>query len=169
MDASPDVQEISRNITNRSISEPASPTPPTKSNPARRENLNVKSGISIKSSSDKDAAIDQLKERVIALARTSLFKSQDSSGFSLLFFTLLGIANIKLSPTQLAWKTLIKKFAERGFVLWNYPEGVPFPCDDAKSKGIQGLPVKEQAILLEAFSHPTHPITLKHAYESGRA
>lgn len=85
MDASPDVQEISRNITNRSISEPASPTPPTKSNSARRENLNVKSEISIKSSSDKDAVIDQLKERVIALARTSFFISQDSSGFSPLF------------------------------------------------------------------------------------
>jgi hypothetical protein len=82
---------------------------------------------------------------------------------------LLGIANIKLSPTQLAWKTLIKQFADRGFVLWNYPEGVPFPCDDTKGKGIQGVPVKEQAILLEAFSHPIHPITLKHAYEDGRA
>ena len=52
-----------------------------------------------KSSSDKDAMIDQLKECVITLARMSLFKSQDSSGCSLLFSTLLGIANIKLSPT----------------------------------------------------------------------
>jgi hypothetical protein len=90
MDASPDVQEKSRNLTNRSISEPASPTPRTKSSSARRENLGVKSEISTKSS-DKDTVIDQLKERVIALARTSFFffffffenkKSQNSSGFS---------------------------------------------------------------------------------------
>lgn len=87
MDASPDVQEKSRNLTNQSISEPTSPTPRTKSSSTRRENLGVKSEISMKSS-DKDTVIDQLKERVIALARTSFFfffenkKSQNSSGFS---------------------------------------------------------------------------------------
>jgi len=36
-------------------------------------------------------------------------------------------------------------------------------------KGIQGVPVKDQAILLDAFNHPTHPIKLIHTYKSGGA
>jgi hypothetical protein len=79
------------------------------------------------------------------------------------------VAGIKLSLNQLAWKTLIKQFADKGYVLWNYPEGVAFPCDDTKGKGIQGVPVKEQAILLDAFNHPTYPIELIHTYDSGGA
>jgi len=79
------------------------------------------------------------------------------------------VAGIKLSLNQLVWKTLIKPFADKGYVLWNYPEGVAFPCDDTKGKGIQGVLVKEQAILLDAFNHPTYPIELIHMYDSGGA
>ena len=79
----------------------------------------------------------------------------------------LGVAGLKLSPNQLTWKTLVKLFADKGYVLWNYPEGVAFPCDDIKGKGIQGVPVKEQTILLEAFTHPMHPIKLVQTYKSG--
>ena len=79
------------------------------------------------------------------------------------------MAGIKLSPNQLSWKGLIKQFADKGYVLWNYPEGPTFPCDDNKRKGIQGVPVKDQAILLDAFNHPTHPIKLIHTYKSGGA
>ena len=79
----------------------------------------------------------------------------------------LGVADLKLSPNQLAWKSFVKLFADKGYVLWNYPEGVAFPCDDIKGKGIQGVPVKEQTILLGAFTHPTHPIKLVQTYKSG--
>jgi len=145
--------------------EPVSPSSPTKTMSAKPENSHIKAEISSRSS---DATIDQLKEHVIALARMFIFPFKALSRLSRTFY-LLDVAGIKLSLHQLAWKTLIKQFADKGFVLWNYPEGVAFPCDDTRGKGIHGVPVKEQAILLNAFNHPTLPIKLVHTYDSGGA
>jgi hypothetical protein len=161
---SPDRLQKSQNHT----TEPASPFSPTKRTSARPENSHIKAEIPSRSSSEKDAIIDQLKEHLIALARTFIFPLKASSRLSRPSY-LLDVAGVKLSTHQLAWKTLVKQFADKGFVLCNYPEGVAFPCDDTRGKGINGVPVKEQALLLDAFNHPTHPIKLVHTYDSGGA
>jgi len=75
--------------------------------------------------------------------------------------------DIKLSSNQFPWKLLIKHFADKGYVIWNYPEDVKFPGDETRGKGIHGLPVKAQMALLDAFDHPIYPIKLEHTYESG--
>jgi hypothetical protein len=74
---------------------------------------------------------------------------------------------IKLSLSPFPWKGLLKHFAEKGYVLWNYPEDVTFPCDDTRGKGIQGVSASEQKALLDAFTHPTHPLRLVHEYPTG--
>ncbi|KAF8911096.1 hypothetical protein CPB84DRAFT_1842348 [Gymnopilus junonius] len=77
--------------------------------------------------------------------------------------------NVELisSRGNFQWKKLGHLFAAAGFVLHNYPEGVPFPSDTAGSKGIAGLKHKEAAILLNSFTHPTHPLMFKRMYKNG--
>ena len=119
MDASPDVQEKSQNLTNQSISEPASPTPQTKSSSARWENCGVKSKISMKSS-DKDTVIDQLKEWVIALACMS-------------FFFFLKIRNLKIHLDSHCFVRY------RHYQAFSHLVGMEIPHKTIRGKGVCSL------------------------------
>ncbi|KJA22003.1 hypothetical protein HYPSUDRAFT_202495 [Hypholoma sublateritium FD-334 SS-4] len=55
---------------------------------------------------------------------------------------------------------LANNFSKSGFVLHNYPEGVPFPTKCDKKKGIACLSVKEQNLLVNAFRHSEYPMKL---------
>ncbi|KIM38195.1 hypothetical protein M413DRAFT_30328 [Hebeloma cylindrosporum] len=145
MDTSPDGLQQSL-CDDLSPMESALPSTSTKRVSAKRAKSTTKAETSSRSSSENHAVIDQLKEHVIALGAS---------------------AGLRFSPNQLPWKSMIRSFAEKGYVIWNYPEEADFPCDDTRGKGIHGISVKEHALLLDAFKHPTHPIKAVLTYESG--
>ncbi|KAF8178003.1 hypothetical protein BJ912DRAFT_1063344 [Pholiota molesta] len=69
----------------------------------------------------------------------------------------------------LLWRALPQVIADAGCVLLNWPEDVPFPCDEAgknASKGISVLKLPARALLSAAFSHPTHPLVIERQYAS---
>lgn len=68
---------------------------------------------------------------------------------------------------SLKWKGLPQLFAKQGLVVLNWPEDVPFPCDDKGKKGISSMKRQERLSLLAAFNHPTHPLSLEKRYDSG--
>ncbi|KJA25424.1 hypothetical protein HYPSUDRAFT_199591 [Hypholoma sublateritium FD-334 SS-4] len=88
-------------------------------------------------------SIQDLKEKFIALA--ARYKVVVTKGQALL------------------WKALPHAIAEAGCVLHNWPEDVPFPCDESQtgktaSKGISILKLPARALLFAAFDHPTYPL-----------
>lgn len=74
--------------------------------------------------------------------------------------------------TGLHWKYLPQAVAEAGCVLVNWPEDVPFPCDNTGSKttlrGIAILKQPARVLLLAAFDHPTLPLGIEKRYGSGK-
>lgn len=82
-------------------------------------------------------------------------------------------AHHKITVTKgsgLLWRALPQVIADTGCVLLNWPEDVPFPCDEAgknASKGISALKLPARALLFAAFSHPTHPLAIEKKYASG--
>lgn len=54
----------------------------------------------------------------------------------------------------------MRNCAENGVIMENWPEGIVFPCDSTKSRGISGLSAKELRILLAAF-RGSDPIRFK--------
>ena len=67
---------------------------------------------------------------------------------------------LTINGKSFPWKSLANNFSKSGFVLHNYPEGVPFPTKCDKKKGIACLSVKEQNLLVNAFRHSEYPMKL---------
>ncbi|PPQ96264.1 hypothetical protein CVT26_005544 [Gymnopilus dilepis] len=53
---------------------------------------------------------------------------------------------------------LPKTLAKEGWIIENWPEGVPFACDCRTGKGVAGLSVEEQVALLKALKDPDFPL-----------
>ncbi|KJA21973.1 hypothetical protein HYPSUDRAFT_202467 [Hypholoma sublateritium FD-334 SS-4] len=66
----------------------------------------------------------------------------------------------KISYMVFVHLDLANNFSKSGFVLHNYPEGVPFPTKCDKKKGIACLTVKEQKLLVNAFRDSEYPMKL---------
>lgn len=72
---------------------------------------------------------------------------------------------LTINRKSFPWKSLANTFSKSGFVLHNYPEGVPFPSKCDKKKGIACLNVKEQKRLVDAFRHSKYPVKLVKSFD----
>jgi hypothetical protein len=93
-----------------------------------------------------------------------------------LFYSSLLISRVLIDLPHLAkagltvpfkhfpWKNLVKVCSEKGIVIENWPDEVPFPCDETRSKGINGLSAKERNLLLNSFVHEKFRLRLAHRY-----
>ncbi|PPQ76651.1 hypothetical protein CVT26_013926 [Gymnopilus dilepis] len=66
----------------------------------------------------------------------------------------------QLQTSRLPFSDLPKILAQNGWIIENWPENVPFPCDLQKGKGVAKLGASDRKTLLEAFDDPLHPIKL---------
>ncbi|PPQ82640.1 hypothetical protein CVT26_001403, partial [Gymnopilus dilepis] len=69
-----------------------------------------------------------------------------------------------MKRNNLAWKTLPSICAKAGIIILNWPEDVPYPCDDGFKKGISSMKQDQRLALLAAFEHSTRPVTFKKQY-----
>lgn len=91
--------------------------------------------------------------------------------YSSLIEPYIGQFNITVTKgTNLHWKCLPQAVAEAGCVLLNWPEDVPFPCNNGSKTTLRGIAILKQparALLLAAFDHPTFPLGIEKRYRSG--
>ena len=64
----------------------------------------------------------------------------------------------QLQQSRTPFTHIPKLLAQGGWVLENWPEDVPFPCDIPIGKGIASLPICHREPLLLAFDHPHYPL-----------
>ncbi|PPQ96266.1 hypothetical protein CVT26_005546 [Gymnopilus dilepis] len=70
----------------------------------------------------------------------------------------------QLSKSRLPYSDVPTILAAKGYVMENWPEDVPFPCDLPKGKGIAQLQVHQQKLLLDAFNDPSYPLKVVRKY-----
>ncbi|PPR04423.1 hypothetical protein CVT26_002289 [Gymnopilus dilepis] len=81
------------------------------------------------------------------------------------FCSLTEPCNIpQLQQSKTPFTHIPKLLAQSGWVLENWPEDVPFPCDIPTGKGIASLPICHREPLLLAFDHPHYPLRVVRKY-----
>ena len=73
----------------------------------------------------------------------------------------------KFKQIQLPFSTIPAILAENGWILENWPEDVPFPCDLQQGKGIAGLKACYREPLLRALDDQHYPIKVVKRYTEG--
>ncbi|PPQ82420.1 hypothetical protein CVT26_013270 [Gymnopilus dilepis] len=74
----------------------------------------------------------------------------------------------QLQSSRFPFSDFPKILAQHGWIIENWPEDVPFPCDLQKGKGVARLEVSYRERLLKAFDDPQHPIRLVKKFPSGK-
>ncbi|KJA14941.1 hypothetical protein HYPSUDRAFT_208298 [Hypholoma sublateritium FD-334 SS-4] len=110
---------------------------------------------------DENSPLPVVKKEQTAAGETAIPSIQDLKEK---FIALAARYKVVVTKGQaLLWKALPHAIAEAGCVLHNWPEDVPFPCDENQtgktaSKGISILKLPARALLFAAFDHPTYPL-----------
>ena len=73
--------------------------------------------------------------------------------------------NIKLLSKTTQLTKLAQILAKEGWIIENWPEDIPFPCDCKTGKGVAGLSVDIQSKLVKALKEPHFPIQVVKKFE----